>query len=66
MAIWASMIPTNYAKKYSELEQVCRELENLSGYSIDTLRELFAAGYTLKPPEPPVSLEDMIKEVQDD
>lgn len=46
-------------RQYEEDEQ---RLIELSGCDIDKLIELFAAGYTLKPPEPSGTLVDILRE----
>lgn len=49
------------AKEYQQLEQQIVRLQYVSGYTVEDLTRLFAAGYTLSPPEPPKSLSDYLK-----
>lgn len=45
----------NALREYDKLEY---EIQFITGLSIRELRDLLAAGYTLKPPGPPVNLGD--------
>lgn len=49
--------PDSNAKAIALLEEQNAKLMQVSGYDIEKLIELFAAGYTLKAPEPPKKLE---------
>ena len=49
--------PDSNAKAIALLEERDAKLMQVSGYDIEKLIELFAAGYTLKAPEPPKKLE---------
>jgi hypothetical protein len=57
------MFQIDFSKQFKKLLKESYELEMVSGYSIKTLIQSFAAGYTLKPPKPPVSLVDALKDV---
>ena len=45
-------------KRYERLEFEIREL---TGHDLEQLRKLFAAGYTLKPPEPPIPFNQLVE-----
>lgn len=49
--------PDSNAKAIALLEEQNAKLMQVSGYDIEKLIELFAAGYTLKAPEPPKKME---------
>ena len=46
----------------SKLEQQILTLQVVSGHTVEELTRLFAAGYTLSPPDPPRSLSEIFKE----
>lgn len=47
-------------KAYKELEETALEIEKLSGYSLESLREKFAEGWTLVPPKKSITLSELI------
>lgn len=61
-----SDIFSGYTREKSHLIQRYDEknatLRQLTGHDINELIELFAAGYTLEPPKPSISFEEMLKE----
>lgn len=48
-------------KDYCELDA---EIKILTGHDFKQLRTLFAAGYTLKPPDPPLTMSQLIAEFE--
>lgn len=47
-------------RRITRLEQLSREIEKITGYALDELRDKFLAGYTLEsPPEPKSFAEEM-------
>ena len=56
-------IPCEGIKTWSEYEEMENRLIQVSGFDMEKLIELFAAGYTLKPPKQPESLEVMAMEM---
>lgn len=46
-------------ERYCELEETIHKLRIVSGRPIDELLKLFAAGYTLTPPEPSGSMAEL-------
>lgn len=46
-------------------EKLIQDIEYLSGYRLETLKDMFAAGWTLSPPPEPMSMEDLINEWRD-
>ena len=45
------MIINNLVKSLIEKDELILKLYSISGYSVEQLCELFAAGYTLEPPK---------------
>ena len=51
------------AKRIQDLEVLIRDLEYLSGYRLETLKDMFAAGWTLTPPKNyKTNLSEMLEE----
>lgn len=50
----------DYLEAYKELEEAVLEIEKLSGYSLESLREKFAAGWTLVPSKNSITLSELI------
>ena len=46
----------------AELDMLATQIQMLTGLSLQQLLDLFAAGYILKPPAPPVNLADYAQE----
>lgn len=46
----------NASEGFQKLDEDVTKLEKLSGYSLDKLIEMFAAGWTLEPPDKPLHL----------
>lgn len=55
------LILGNEVEKYQKLEIA---IEKLTGYSLWTLRDLFAKGYTLEPPKPSTSFTEMLEQLE--
>lgn len=53
------------AKRLQDREKLIQDIEYLSGYRLETLKDMFAAGWTLSPPPEPMSMEDLINEWRD-
>ena len=45
-------------RRYEKLEF---EIRQLTGHDLEQLRKLFAAGYTLKPPDPPIPFNQLVE-----
>lgn len=51
------LTPSSITKRHSELYRLVTEIEYVSGYNLETLLELFKAGYTLKAPDYKINME---------
>lgn len=51
-------------KSYERYHQLAAEIEQLTGYDLENLRWLFAAGYTLQRPLPEMSLKKFARLIQ--
>ena len=49
--------------RIAELDQLATEIQALTGYSLEELKNLFAAGYTLEAPKQ-VSMEKFLEELK--
>lgn len=49
--------------RIAELDQLATEVQALTGYSLEELKGLFAAGYTLKAPKQ-ISMEEFLGELR--
>lgn len=49
--------------RIAELDRLATEIQTLTGYSLEELKNLFAAGYTLKAPKQ-VSMEELLQELR--
>lgn len=49
--------------RIAELDRLATEIQTLTGYSLEELKNLFAAGYTLEAPKP-VSMEEFLEELK--
>lgn len=49
--------------RIAELDQLATEIQALTGYSLEELKGLFAAGYTLEAPKQ-VSMEELLHELR--
>lgn len=58
-------IPRSTAEYVVELERKATEIQLLSGHTLDDLINLFAQGYIMACPEPPIGLEEIIKRYGD-
>lgn len=55
----------NLRYNYRHLQETVTKLEYLSGYSLDQLIELFAAGWTLQQPKEPYKFSDLLRAFED-
>lgn len=49
--------------RIAELDQLATEIQTLTGYSLEELKNLFAAGYTLEAPKQ-ISMEELLQELR--
>lgn len=49
--------------RIAELDRLATEIQALTGYSLEELKNLFAAGYTLKAPKQ-ISMEEFLGELR--
>lgn len=49
--------------RIAELDRLATEIQTLTGYSLEELKNLFAAGYTLKAPKQ-ISMEELLQELR--
>ena len=49
--------------RIAELDRLATEIQALTGYSLEELKGLFAAGYTLEAPKQ-VSMEELLQELR--
>lgn len=51
-------------ENFQKLDENVAKLERLSGYSLDKLLEMFAAGWTLEPPKKSCTVSELMKEFE--
>lgn len=49
--------------RIAELDRLTTEIQTLTGYSLEELKGLFAAGYTLEAPKQ-ISMEELLQELR--
>lgn len=49
--------------RIAELDRLATEIQTLTGYSLEELKNLFAAGYTLEAPKQ-ISMEEFLEELK--
>lgn len=49
--------------RIAELDRLATEIQALTGYSLEELKGLFAAGYTLEAPKQ-ISMEELLRELR--
>ena len=52
------------SEEFQKLNEDAIKLEQLSGYSLDKLIEIFAAGWTLEPPKKRCTVSELLKEFE--
>ena len=52
------------SEEFQKLNEDAIKLEQLSGYSLDKLIEIFAAGWTLEPPKKKCTVSELLKEFE--
>lgn len=52
------------SEEFQKLNEDVINLEQLSGYSLDKLIEIFAAGWTLEPPKKMCTVSELLKEFE--
>ena len=60
-----TIMNTTSDQQFGKLSESIHKLEYVSGYSLNMLIDLFAAGYTLTPPEQPISMEELTKSLEE-